>query len=65
MATVKLPYLNRARLVFAARTFLATEVVPDPTLANAKEPLFPWDPYGQVQFPHSQLLVLTSRHVMR
>lgn len=63
VATMKLPYLNRARLAFAARTFLATGVVPDPTLANAKEPLVPWGPYGQVQFPDSQLLVRTSRHV--
>ena len=65
VATVKLPYLNRARLAFAARTFLATGVVPDPTLANAKEPLFPWGPYGQVRTAVSWLRAtfLTSRHV--
>ena len=31
VVTMKLPYLVRARLTFAARTFVATGVVPDPT----------------------------------
>ena len=47
VATIQLPYLNRARLAFAARTFLASGVVPGPALANDKEPLLPWGPYGQ------------------
>lgn len=49
VGSVRLPYLNRARLAFAARTYLATGVVPDPVLANANEPLLPWGPYGQVR----------------
>ena len=56
MATVQLPYLNRARLAFAARTFLATGTVPDPALANDKEPLMPWGPYGQVRVLPLRLL---------
>lgn len=47
VAAIQLPYLNRARLAFSARTFLQTGVVPDPALANDKEPLLPWGPYGQ------------------
>lgn len=67
VATVKLPYLNRARLAFAARTFLATGVVPDPSLANAKEPLFPWGPYGQVRTASLWLThpLLTSGPVLK
>ena len=48
VGSVRLPYLNRARLAFAARTYLATGVVPDPVMANANEPLLPRGPYGQV-----------------
>ena len=51
VATVQLPYLNRARLAFAARTFLATGTVPGPALSNEKEPLLPWGPYGQAMTP--------------
>ncbi len=56
VATIQLPYLNRARLAFAARTFLATGIVPDPALANDKEPLLPWGPYGQVKMQCCLLL---------
>lgn len=38
----------RARLAFAARSYLATGVVPSVMLANHHEPLLPWGPYGQV-----------------
>jgi hypothetical protein len=40
--SVELPYLNRARLSFAARKFLSTGSLPSLKEGNAKEPLLPW-----------------------
>jgi hypothetical protein len=45
--SVEMPYLNRARLAYAARTFLETGLVPGIEEANAREPLLPWGSYGQ------------------
>lgn len=45
--SVVLPYLNRARLSYAARRFLATGRCPGTDEGNAREPLLPWaDPAG-------------------
>ena len=69
VAAIQLPYLNRARLAFAARTFLQTGVVPDPALANDKEPLLPWGPYGQAMpflqalLHHQPLLLLVIHQI--
>lgn len=40
--SVELPYLNRARLSYAARKFLSTGSLPSLKEGNAKEPLLPW-----------------------
>lgn len=40
--SVELPYLNRARLSYAARRYLATGTMPGLAEANEKEPLLPW-----------------------
>ena len=40
--SVELPYLNRARLSYAARRYLITGELPGPAEANEKEPLLPW-----------------------
>eukprot|EP00887_Chlorella_sp_A99_P004989 scaffold4.g4989.t1 len=46
--SVVLPYLNRARLSYAARCFCDTGLVPQPEEANREEPLLPWsDPHGR------------------
>ncbi|PSC70770.1 histidine-tRNA cytoplasmic isoform B [Micractinium conductrix] len=45
--TVILPYLNRARLSYAARTFCATGTVPGLEEGNFSEPIMPWsDPHN-------------------
>jgi hypothetical protein len=45
--SVVLPYLNRARLSYTARRFLASGVVPATEEGNFREPLMPWsDPAG-------------------
>ena len=41
-----LPFLNRARLSYAARAFAATGAVPGTVEGNQREPLMPWaDPH--------------------
>mmetsp|Transcript_2721 Transcript_2721/g.6356 ORF Transcript_2721/g.6356 Transcript_2721/m.6356 type:complete len:561 (-) Transcript_2721:65-1747(-) len=40
--SVVLPYLNRARLAYAARRYLELGYMPEPVEANRKEPLLPW-----------------------
>jgi hypothetical protein len=45
--SVVLPYLNRARLSYAARSFLSTGEMPGLVEGNAREPLMPWsDPHN-------------------
>eukprot|EP00803_Ostreobium_quekettii_P003133 evm.model.scf_115EXC.9 EVM.evm.TU.scf_115EXC.9 scf_115EXC:108357-114057(+) len=46
IAAVELPYLNRARLSLASRTFLETGLVPGVAEANRRESLFPWGMHG-------------------
>mmetsp|Transcript_18092 Transcript_18092/g.38937 ORF Transcript_18092/g.38937 Transcript_18092/m.38937 type:complete len:412 (-) Transcript_18092:1030-2265(-) len=45
--SVELPYLNRARLAYATKSFLATGTVPAIPEANKREPLLPWGSYNQ------------------
>eukprot|EP00798_Chlamydomonas_sp_ICE-L_P008878 gene8878-3758_t len=45
--SVELPYLNRARLAYAARKYLEGNGVPDVQEANQNEPLLPWGNYNQ------------------
>lgn len=46
--SVELPYLNRARMSYAARQMLSTGILPGPKESNAQEALLPWsDPIGR------------------
>jgi len=46
--SVELPYLNRARMSYAARKMLSTGLLPGPKECNAHEALLPWsDPIGR------------------
>ncbi|MEW5299951.1 MAG: hypothetical protein WDW36_002919 [Sanguina aurantia] len=45
--SVRLPYLNRARLAYSTRHFLSSGVVPGIEEANTNEPLLPWGSYNQ------------------
>ncbi|KAG2430432.1 hypothetical protein HXX76_009956 [Chlamydomonas incerta] len=44
---VELPYMNRARLAYAARQYLTGGQVPGVAEANHNEPLLPWGRYNQ------------------
>eukprot|EP00198_Chlamydomonas_reinhardtii_P013815 XP_001703152.1 predicted protein [Chlamydomonas reinhardtii] len=45
--SVELPYMNRARLAYAARQYLTGGQVPGVAEANHHEPLLPWGRYNQ------------------